>query len=121
MAAIKVTKVVYEEIDSENFERARRASGLSQLALCRKAAVHDQFVSRLERGLVGEVPAERLGALADAMVGEGDFKDQDRDAVLAVIRGKASFHLQLVGDDQPDPIASTAENSVIPGYLKVAA
>lgn len=97
MAAVRIVKTVVEEIDTDGFRRARRATGLSGRALGKKAGVHDQFVSRLERGLIKEVPMDDFNALVDAMVGEGDFEDATRAAVLAVVRGKAT--LRVVSDD----------------------
>lgn len=113
LAPIKVTKIVYEEIDSTQFKRTRLASGLSAASLCRKAQVHEQFVSRLERGLIQELPTETLDALLEAMAGEGMFTGADTGAVLAFMREQASFELRLVGDDEA---ALTTEGDAPIGY-----
>ena len=111
MAAIRVAHIRYEEISTIDVREAVRACGMSARGLSVAAGFsNDQFVSRLERGLIKNVTREQFQALAEAMAGNGAFKDQDAEMVKKVMRGQASFTLRLV-EDQPKDEAWVARES----------
>lgn len=113
MAAIRVIR--YREVSPLNIRRARRASGLSAKALSRKAGLHDQFVSRLERGLVQEIEEPTFDALATAMVGEGDFIGCTKIDVERVMNGLALFRLTPAKEVGGVALTSTDDDGVMGG------
>lgn len=96
MNRVKVTTMQVEEIRPVDIRRARRASGRSAKAVSEAAGLHDQYVSRLERGLIGEAPNENLERIAVAMVGYGEFTGRTLEDVWAVMRGELGFDLAPV-------------------------
>ena len=117
MAAIRITR--FQEVQPLNVRRARRLSGLSARAVSLKAGLHDQFVSRLERGLIGEVQEDTWDAIARAMAGEGEFENHDVLDVLKVMNGELSFELRPIeGGD--GAVSSAADDSAMGGSLRPA-
>lgn len=93
-----VVEVIYERVSAEAFRSAREATKLSASELSRRAGVHDQYVSRLERGLVQEVPKETFDSILGVLASEEPYLSQSDpiDAASRVIRGVASFQPKLV-------------------------
>lgn len=114
MAAIRITR--FQEVQPLNVRRARRLSGLSARAASLKAGLHDQFISRLERGLIQEVQEDTWDAIARAFVGEGEFENHDVLDVLKVMNGELSLELRPVqGGD--GAVTSAEEDSDTGGSL----
>lgn len=126
MAAVRITTVTIEEIDTENIAEAIRQSGIRFTTLSEKADLHEQYVSRLCRGLVKEVPLEVFDRLAQEMVGSGAFKNGTKADVLAVMRGEkvaeTVFRPRLVqgGSEPADNQTREDATTSFLGRLKVA-
>lgn len=137
MAPVRIVTTMVEEIDSDDFRKTREASGLSGRELGRRVGVHSQFVSRLERGIIQEVPLDFYEKCIDAMIGEGSFAGHPRDLIVRSMKGEVEFEsrprLRLAGNGgkadtsgldsaSPDsPLGRSFSASADSGPIKVAA
>lgn len=93
--ALRMTRLV-EELDPDRLRNAREDARLSGRELARRAGVHQNYISRLENGLLQEVDEDVMTRIVTALVGEGRFKGLSTEDVWRTIRGEMSFMLAPV-------------------------
>lgn len=110
MAALRIVRETFE-IDPTRIRKARDLSGLSGRLLARALNVHENFVSRLERGKIAEIQDELLEAIANELHGKGRLKPFTKADVLAYLMGEVEWEESEIRprprlvegeDDRPD-------------------